>query len=215
MSGRTLRTADVMQRLLDDFAADLHTACPGKVESYDPATQTAVVKPMIKRVSREGLDQERVADDLPSLPAVPVAWPRGGGYFMTFPLAAGDSGLLVFSQRPMGSWRDSGQVSDPGDEGTHGLSGVFYPGVETVARKLSNGDAGTGHAVLGKEGGTQIHITTAGVLIGSGSAAHPIPKGDSLLTWLSTHTHPVAGAVAGVSALPTTGINSTKHMVDA
>jgi hypothetical protein len=173
-SGRTPRTAEVIQRILDDFSADLMTACPGVCESYDPGSQTAVIKPMIKRVGREGPDQERVVDELPSLPAVPVAWLRAGGYFLTFPLAAGDSGLLVFAQRPMGSWRDSGQVSDPGDEGTHTIaSAVFFPGLETVAKKLPGAEGGgAGHAVLGKSGGPTLHIDDSTVQIGDAGGSY-------------------------------------------
>lgn len=212
-SGRTPRTSEVLQRILDDFAVDLHTACPGTVESYDATTQTAVVKPAIKRVGREGFDQERIVDELPSIPAVPVAWLRAGGYFLTFPLAAGDSGLLVFSQRPMGSWRDSGQVSDPGDEGTHTIAGaVFFPGLETVAKKLPGAEGGgAGHAVLGKSAGPTIHIDGSTVQVGD-AGGQPIALATSLLTWINSTLRPALLAAPGgpISVTAPTGVAATK-----
>lgn len=191
--------------MLEEHREDLQTALPGRVESYDPATQTANVKPMIKRVSREGVDAggvdgTRVVDELPVIPAVPVVWPRGGGYFMTFPLATGDSGLIVFSARDIGAWRDSGQVSDPGDEGLHTLSGaVFIPGLETVAKKLTNADAGTGHAVIGKEGGTQIHIDASAVQLGAAGGAF-VALAPALLDYFAQLEQDIAAAFTAVGA---------------
>ncbi len=192
------------------------------MESYDAATQTAQIAPLVKHVTRDNFEEAREVNDLPPLPGVPVCWPQGGGYFMTFPLAVGDTGLLVFCDSDIGPWRESAGVADPGDEGTHGLTGaVFIPGVNAKAGALS--DASASALVLGKTGSTQIHIDASGVRIGAVTAAHPLVLGDTLLTWLSSHTHAVATTgtaaaqtgTAAPSALATTGITSTKHKVDA
>src|SRR5260221_3943082 len=154
----------VLERLLADDRADLHVALPGVVQSYDPATQTASIKPMVQRVVREQ-DDERAVDPMPVLPAVPVVFARGGGYFMTFPLVAGDAGLLVFCERDPGPWRHTGQDSDPGDEGLHWLTGaVLYPWLETEARALPTRP---GHLVVGKEGGPELHIDGSHVDVGA------------------------------------------------
>jgi len=74
--------------------------------------------------------------------------------------------LIVFAESDLGAWRDSGQDSDPGDERRHGLAGaVFIPGLDTVARALV--DAGTGHLVVGKDGGPAIHIDASFVQLGA------------------------------------------------
>lgn len=184
--GRNFPLAEIVERILEDAKADLHVALPGRVESYDPAKQIANIKPTIKQTVREGDDQDKTLLEHPVIPAVPVVWPRGGGYFMTFPLAAGDSGLLVFSERDLGAWRDSGQVSDAGDEGIHGLAGaVFIPGLEVVSRALSSGDAGTDHMVLGKEGGTQIHVDGSFVHLGGSAGSVLVLATSAFQTWIT------------------------------
>ncbi len=162
----TPTTADVIQFFLDDDRAQLFVAVPGKVQSYDAAKQTVVVTPMTKVVSRNA-DDERIVDTLTALPEIPVEWPRGGGYFLTMPLEEGDEGLIIFTDTDLGAWRDSGQVSDPGDERRHGLGGaVFRPGLSSVARALTG--AATGHLVLGKEGGAAaIHLDGSTVQLGA------------------------------------------------
>lgn len=165
MATETPTLADVLDFFLANDRAELHVAVPGRVQSYDAAAQTVVVQPMTKKVSRDA-DDTRIVDTLPVLPAIPVSWPRGGGYFLSMPLVAGDGGLIMFTDTDIGAWRDSGEVADPGDERRHGLGGaVFVPGIETVARALTG--AGTGHLVLGKEGGPAIHIDGATVQLGA------------------------------------------------
>jgi hypothetical protein len=82
---------------------ELHTALPCRVESYNASKQTADVLPMIKRQVPDG-DGGYTLEDLPVLPNVPVAFPRGGGgFFMSFPLQKGDFVFVVFSERAIGA----------------------------------------------------------------------------------------------------------------
>jgi hypothetical protein len=165
VSTETPTIADVLDFYLAADRAELYVSVPGRVQSYDAAAQTVVVEPMTKKVSRDA-DDTRIVDILPVLAGIPVSWLRGGGYFLSMPLEAGDGGLIVFTDTDIGAWRDSGAVADPGDERRHGLGGaVFVPGLETVARALTG--AGTRHLVLGKEGGPAIHIDASTVQLGA------------------------------------------------
>ena len=195
MSTETPSMAEVLQLVIDDYAASVYKAIPARVESYDATAQTANVKPMVKRISRNA-DDDRLVDELPVIPAVPVSWTRGGGYFLTMPLVAGDHGMIVCCDTDLGAWRDSGQVSDPGDERLHGLSGaVFVPGLETVARALSSGDAGSGHMVFGHEGGPAIHIDGSFVQLGAAGgqfvalANLVLARLTTIQTAFDSHTH--------------------------
>jgi hypothetical protein len=143
----TPTTAEVFDRLLQRDRSNLHVALPAVVDSYNTTTQTATVKPQLMHVLT--VDEERTTYEYPSIPDVPVAWPRGGGYFLHFPLSLGDTGLLIFCERDLAQWRVSGENSDAGDDRLHTLAGaVFYPGLHTVPGQLSAGQAGTGEAVL-------------------------------------------------------------------
>lgn len=162
MSAEDVTLADVLDYWRRDHAADLHVAIPARVESYDGAKQTAVVKPMVRRVMRTA-DEERLVDSLPPVHAL-VQWPRGGHYFLQLPIAPGDSGLLVFCEADIGGWYQTAQDVDPGDERRHSLAGaVFFPGLETVARALAAVD----HLVLGHEGGPGVHVKASTVELGA------------------------------------------------
>ena len=194
MSTETPSLSDVIDLYLDiDRAGHFH-AIPGRVKSYDATKQTAVIEPMVKLVWRTA-DDERVVDTLPVLPDVPVAWPRGGGYFLHLPLAAGDGGLILVTDTDIGAWRETGQVSDPGDERRHGLGGaVFYPGLETVARALL--DASAGHLVLGKDGGPAVHIDGSTVQLGA-AGGQPVAMATPLLSWITGTLIPALAVAPG------------------
>jgi Phage protein Gp138 N-terminal domain len=158
-------------------------AYPARVVSYDAAKQTATIEPMVKRVSH-GPDDERIVDTLPVLPDVPVEWPRGGGYFLSMPLEAGDGGALWFPDTDIGAWRETGQVVDPGDERLHALGGaVFRPGLETVARALM--DASAGHLVIGKDGGPAIHVDASTVQLGAAGGSPLALANASFQAWVT------------------------------
>ena len=61
---------------------------------------------------------------------VPVVYPGAGRWTLKFPIAKGDSGLLVFAQRDCDSWFASGEETVPGTGRMHDYSdGIFIPGL--------------------------------------------------------------------------------------
>ncbi|UUM20887.1 Gp138 family membrane-puncturing spike protein [Mycoavidus sp. SF9855] len=98
----------------------VHVALPGRIVRFDPSTQTASVQPLIEQVLQN--DQ---AAPLPMLTDVPVQFPRGGAFVMTFPVAPGDECLLIFAERCIDGWFASGQSSIPLDYRLHDLSDGF------------------------------------------------------------------------------------------
>jgi hypothetical protein len=99
---------------------DIHTSGPGIVQSFDATKQTAVVKPVVQKFFRgHGFKP------LPPLMDVPVQFPRGGGFVLTFPVKAGDECLLVFAERAIDHWHAMGGVQPPSDFRTHSLSDAF------------------------------------------------------------------------------------------
>lgn len=176
---------------------DVHTALPARVESYDAATQTADIKPMLKRVMRRA-NMERVTETLPVIPCVPVMWPRGGGYFMHMPLTPGDSGMLIFSEYQLDRWRSTGDDVDPGDTRRHDLSGaVFIPGLFPSGEAI--GDAavedGDNGLRLGNDGNYVVMITDDSIRIPD-YATQFLARADRVATELNAiknsfdaHTH--------------------------
>ena len=119
---------EVLEAWLYERSHDLHVAMPGKVKSYDPATQTAEIIPVIKG-SLLKPDGGRADREYPVIPNVRIMWPRAGGCYLHFPMAVGDYVQLVFNEACIAQWRESGAVSPAGDLTRHDLSYPYaYPG---------------------------------------------------------------------------------------
>jgi hypothetical protein len=165
------RQADVLRRTIDAALLDVHTALPGRVRSYDAATQTADVTLGARRVvpATDEDTTEDTAEDLPVLVSVPVVWPRGGGYRLHAPLTAGDGVLVIFPESSIDRWLDSGDAADPALPTRHGIDGaIAIPGLGFRGGRISS--APTDGMVVGKDGGPEIKITGSEVRAG-GSAA--------------------------------------------
>lgn len=114
---QTPSTEVAMDTALDTRIKRLHTALPGRIVAFDTARQVASVQPMIEQQLMDGSRQP-----LPMLPDVPVQFPRGGGFVLTFPVKPGDECLLVFNERCIDGWWHSGASSEPLDYRQHDLS---------------------------------------------------------------------------------------------
>ena len=86
--------AEVLDLALRGALGRVRVAMPGRVTSYSHTTQRASVQPLIQdRYARGG---EIIAESLPELDDVPVEFEGAGGFHSTFPLAKGDTLMLVF-----------------------------------------------------------------------------------------------------------------------
>lgn len=123
--GETPTQEQVIKEAIKAALCDLHTAMPGIVVSYDSSTQKAQIQPALKRKFKNG-----DVVDLPIITNCPVAFPRANNAFISLPVKAGDSGLLIFSERSIDKWLVSGGRVNPNDPRKFELSdGIFYPGL--------------------------------------------------------------------------------------
>lgn len=128
----TYRTA------LDARQSDMWTGLPGIIVSYDPTKQTAQVKPAIQVSARQEDGSSKIVS-LPLIPDVPVEFPSGGGFTLTFPIAPGDECWLAFSARSIDQWYISGEVQAPTDLRSHNITdAVAFVGIRSVPRMLAN-----------------------------------------------------------------------------
>ena len=96
---------------------DYNIIMPGRIVEYFPADQTATVKIVNDRTySNSQVDEGQIENGL--LYDVPTHTVGGGGYHLTFPIKAGDSCLLNFSQFGYDHWlvlnKDSAGVTSSG-----------------------------------------------------------------------------------------------------
>lgn len=85
----------VLKTAFRSMLAGVETGLPAVVEAYDYTTQTVKVRPVPKIYFDDGTTER-----LPALEGVPVLFPSGAGFAITWPLAAGDPVWLAFSGRP-------------------------------------------------------------------------------------------------------------------
>lgn len=191
--------AQVLRDHAEARLMDVHTAMPGRVEAYDSATQLADVKPLLKRVYVDAEGNELV-ESLPVIPSVPVAFPRGGGYFISFPVEPGDYVELIFCERSIDQWMAQGGEVDPADPRLHPLDGAVaiagvYPSTEALP------DAHAENMALGKSGGTQIHFKPDGVVYTGEGATDFV----ALSTLVQTQLTALKNAIAGAAVAPGDG----------
>lgn len=114
--------------LLEGNQVGIWTALPGIVTAVDLAAMTCSVQPAIQAiiVDKEGVE---TPTDLPILEDVPICFPKGGGFLITFPLAVDDEVLVVFSSRCIDAWWQNGGIQQAMEARMHDLSdGFAIPG---------------------------------------------------------------------------------------
>jgi len=135
--------ADNIKHGIANRIKELHTSMPGIVQSFDAELQTASIQPAVRRVfiTREGTDEILAPSDLPILINVPVQFPRGGGFSLTFPVKKGDECLIVFAERALDSWHKFGGLQDPNAKRFHSLSdATAFVGLSSLPNKVPNYD---------------------------------------------------------------------------
>lgn len=144
MSQGELSLDEIFRGLVKAFMSDEHGPLLAEVETYDQATQRASVKPLMKIYNQGRLMDPKVQQD------VPVQWPGGGDGSLTFPLAAGDVGVIVPMAADISAWSASGTI-DQGAPTQRKLSlsdVVFIPKLTSRAGPLPSAAYAAGATVL-------------------------------------------------------------------
>jgi hypothetical protein len=155
------------------LVCELKVAAPGIVTAFDAVRQTATVQLAI----RENMNVPTPANGriipvptpqtVAPLQNVPVVFPRGGGFSVTFPIAVGDECLVVFCDSCFDAWFQSGNVQNQLERRRHDLSdAIAIFGVGSTPRALSSYSASSlqirsndGHQLIELQSG-EINITS-------------------------------------------------------
>ena len=119
------RFSDVVKKIIESYMLKIHTCIPGKIESYNPTIKQASVKPLIKlKVNNEVLGY-------PVIDNVPVIFQGTKDAVITFPIAAGDGCLILFSEQDMENFLSStGNEVEPGDNRRYSVNdAICIPGL--------------------------------------------------------------------------------------
>ena len=119
----------------------MRTNTVGTVIAYDPATQRATVTVDILQIIKVfGLPDPNATTPTPPfiLTNIPVAWPRSGGGYLTFPINPGDTGTITVMDRSIQQWLLLGAPTDPIQSATHALQdAVFEPGLHPSTNPIT------------------------------------------------------------------------------
>ena len=99
---RVLSPQDIAA-MMREVLSSMHCALPGNVISFDKDTQTAVIRPAVK--------------GMPLLRDVPVFMP------VPFDVSPGDACLMIFADRDIDAWLESGEEEEPIYKQYHVLGG--------------------------------------------------------------------------------------------
>lgn len=123
---------------LDGRQAEIWTAIPALVVDVDYSDVTISAQPAIQSVltQKDGTTQNIT---LPLLIKVPICYPKGGGFAITFPIKKDDEVLIIFSSRCIDAWWQQGGVQPQAEMRMHDLSdGFAILAPQSQAKKISN-----------------------------------------------------------------------------
>lgn len=120
--------------LKSEILAELNCHQLGIISAFYPATQTADIQIVMGEVFNGNLQQ------YPLLQQVPVIILHGGSGNLTFPIQAGDQCIVLFNDRNIDTWYNSGQTGlAPNTNRMHDISdGLALIGIFNKPNYLSN-----------------------------------------------------------------------------
>jgi hypothetical protein len=204
--------ADLLLELDAFILGKVSVSLPGTILEYDQARQVATVKPTVSARRHEPETNALIPEALPAIANVPVLFPvgLGGAASFTWPLAAGDTVLLVICDRSIDEWKATGLPENvPVDIRRFDLTdAVALAGLHPNNRPIPASGWAEGATVLQ---GLDIRL-------GSSAATSPValaPLVQALWTlfktWLDLHVHTggvLAGALTGPPTVPSPAVGN-------
>ena len=207
--------SDVTRELRRQIFTELNCVAIGEIESFDQPTQSAKIRLAYKRRING-----RVID-YPVLLDCPVVLLQGGGAYITFPVKAGDSCLVLFCDRDIDRYWVDGTIAAPDSPRKHSLSdGIALVGLNKRDEGKADDQgrvviefAGNGGVI--RDDNNSIEMSPAGTTIDGPTldmlgATESFVRGDTLTTALTALTGTIAGATSGTTGQNAAGIETIK-----
>jgi len=141
--------AELLARRMRDVSAGLNSCLVGTITAVNSnGTVTCavnfqkVLKGVVPLASGEIGDQVLNSGPLnsgyPVLVNVPVFTYQGGGAYIQMPIAVGDSCLLLFCDRDMDVWFETGQIAPPNSDRVHSINdAIAIVGINNLNKPLA------------------------------------------------------------------------------
>ena len=96
-----------VEETIKEATYDIHTALPGTITEFDPASGMATVKPEGTMAMKNGKKIK-----YPSIVKVPVIFPRGQNTVIAYPVKAGDGCMILVCENDLKPWMSHGMETD-------------------------------------------------------------------------------------------------------
>lgn len=177
-STRRPTKAEAIDAKLAKRLEDLNCCKVGVVTKWDAGQQKCSVRVMVRRAYLDEAD-ERQTIERAEVVGVPLVFPRGGKWRVTFPISDGNlviegepqpatRGVIFYSDESLDRYLSSGAGTkkpvDPElDHSHHAADAIFVPGLYPFGDALE--DVPTDHMTVGVDGGIQVHIRPSVVVV--------------------------------------------------
>lgn len=125
-----MNLTNIIKNAIDEALSNTHTSTIAKIVKVNKSTID--LKPVFKRVVNN------VEIDLPIFPKVPILTLQGGSNYRIMPINAGDTALLVFSERCLDDWFFGSDDSKPRELRMHDYSdAIAIVGLNNINKAIT------------------------------------------------------------------------------
>lgn len=219
MTAERVKQTAMLRASFREFMKGVNTSIPGHVLAFDASTQMAQVQIGVQRVNIDG-----ITFTPPPIAEVPVHFP-GDDFVIEYQIDPGCEGIILFSQRCIDGWIQSGGVAPNPIGRFHDMhDAMFIPGARSLPNVIpgfsNNGvrlrnrtgtqfawlkndgsiaiENGSGHIRLGADG----TVTINGVTINPASLVETPNDVKAATVSLKNHIHSGVTPGSGNSGVP-------------
>jgi phage baseplate assembly protein gpV len=176
MSTESTQT-ELVKRTFRELMKGVCTSIPGHILAFDPATQLAQVQIGIIRIDTNGAEFTP-----PPLITVPVHFCGGVNFSVEYEINPGDEGIIIFSQRCIDGWKNTGGVAKNPIFRFHDLSdAVFLPGIRSQPKVLPSFE-NDGIRLRNDDGTKYIWLKNDGTIVSNNGVAVDTLAPDGTIT---------------------------------
>lgn len=158
---------ELFSMAFSELMKGVYTCTPGHIITFDPKLQRAQV-----RIGIEVVDKNGATSQLPPIADVPVLFPGGTQFTTIHQINPGDEGLIVFSQRCIDGWKQTGGVANNPLARFHDTHDAFFiPGFRPLSTLISDFQ-NDGIRMQSQDGSKHIWIKASGEIIANNSLAN-------------------------------------------
>ncbi len=165
-SARGVLPSTFYTTFVEEYLKQVHTAIPAQVISFDAAKRTISCQPTLKVTTKDN-----ILHNLPVCSDVPVIFPGGGEFEITYDILPDSYVLLIFSERSIAQWLDSGGIIDPESYDRFSLSdAIALPGLLPDPSAAETKEIQSSQIQMrNKDGSTTITVTSDSVKLDNSS----------------------------------------------